>query len=176
MNKIFETKPSVKIIYQSIIINLLFFIIASYMFLLLRGALAQIGFNISIITSYASIVLLIIVLFNVIKACITAYTVHYSLTESSFMYQSGLFNLKTENLELFRVVDISLFRPIHHRIFGLADIVLHTIDRTTPTLVLKGIENYGEIENQLKIYISKKRPNVIESVHTHNDIEINEND
>lgn len=50
--------------------------------------------------------------------------------------ETGLFNLKEEEVLLYRVRDITLARSFIQRIFGVGTISLHSSDKTTPTLDL----------------------------------------
>ncbi|MCQ2749808.1 MAG: PH domain-containing protein [Clostridia bacterium] len=79
------------------------------------------------------------------------------------MTQKGFFSIKRENLELSRIVDISSSESFVERLFGLGTITLRTIDKTDPVIVMRGLENYKELEAKLKEYASKKRPTVIEA-------------
>ena len=99
----------------------------------------------------------------IIKEWLKISTTYFTLYDNSFVTQKGFFSIKRENLELSRIVDISSSESFIERLFGLGTITLRTIDKTDPIIVMSGLENYKDLEAQLKEYASKKRPTVIEA-------------
>ena len=63
--------------------------------------------------------------------------------------ETGLFNLKEEELLLYRVRDLSLSRSLGQRIFGVGTITLHSSDKTTPTLELVNIANPKDVKEKI---------------------------
>ena len=59
--------------------------------------------------------------------------------------ETGLFNLKEEEVLLYRVRDITLTRSFFQRIFGVGTVSLHSSDKTTPTLDLVNISKSKEL-------------------------------
>lgn len=70
----------------------------------------------------------------------------YSLDETRLFRQTGLFNLKEEELLLYRVRDLSLSRSLWQRIFGVGTITVTSSDRTTPSLEIKNIKKSKDIK------------------------------
>lgn len=60
--------------------------------------------------------------------------------------ETGLFNLKEEEVLLSRVRDITLARSFIQRIFGVGTISLHSSDKTTPTLDLVNIARPKDVK------------------------------
>jgi uncharacterized membrane protein YdbT with pleckstrin-like domain len=63
----------------------------------------------------------------------------YELTNKRFKEIKGVLNLRTDQLELWRVKDIALIEPLFLRLFKLASIELHTDDITTPLVLIEAI-------------------------------------
>jgi len=63
----------------------------------------------------------------------------YVLTTQRLNVEEGVFNLKQDVMELYRVKDISIVQPVMLRMFNLGNVVLETSDKTTPRLELKAI-------------------------------------
>ena len=63
--------------------------------------------------------------------------------------ETGLFNLKEEELLLYRVRDLSLSRSLGQRIFGVGTITLHSSDKTTPTLELVNIAHPKDVKEKI---------------------------
>ena len=73
----------------------------------------------------------------------------YSMTEDRFFLETGLFNIKTEEVLLYRVRDISLERRLGQRIFGVGSIKMVSSDKTCPELVIKNIKRPKDVKELL---------------------------
>ena len=167
--KIFSIKPSVKLVYISAFINLGLFIGFSALLLMFKNLLNSI-FNVPNFFGPIATIAFFIAISRVILEYVIVSTTYFTLTEKSFIMQTGFFTIKRENMELFRIVDISSSEPFIYRFLGLGNVTLRTIDKSDPILVMRGLENFLEIEAKLKEHASKKRPTVIESYETNNNI------
>ena len=63
----------------------------------------------------------------------------YTLTVQRLRVQNGILFRRTEDLELYRVKDISVDQPFLQRMTGCGRVVLETSDRTTPHIVLDAV-------------------------------------
>lgn len=81
----------------------------------------------------------------------------YRLTEDKLIVDTGFFNRKEEEIRLYRVLDISLKRPLNQRLWGLGTIHLCTADKTTSELDIKRIKNPREIKEMLSSMIEAER-------------------
>ena len=70
----------------------------------------------------------------------------YSMTEDRFFLETGLFNIRTEEVLLYRVRDISLERKLGQRIFGVGSIRLISSDKSIPELIIKNVKNPKEVK------------------------------
>lgn len=60
--------------------------------------------------------------------------------------ETGLLNLREEEVLLYRIRDLSLSRSLGQRIFRVGSITLHSSDKTTPTLELVNIAHPKEVK------------------------------
>lgn len=60
--------------------------------------------------------------------------------------ETGLFNLKEEEVLLYRVRDLTLIRSFGQRIFRVGTIAIHSSDQTTPTLELVNVARPKEVK------------------------------
>ena len=60
--------------------------------------------------------------------------------------ETGLFNLKEEEVLLYRVRDLTLIRSFGQRIFGVGTIAIHSSDQTTPTLELVNVARPKDVK------------------------------
>lgn len=90
----------------------------------------------------------------------------YELTTERIRLQTGILTRKTEELELYRVQDITLIEPLFERIFGVGSIRVVTGDETTPELTIESIRGAARLREELRKCVEtcreKKRVRVAE--------------
>lgn len=67
-------------------------------------------------------------------------TIRYYLYEEMIVVKKGVFAVQYDSLELYRVKDYRVGKTLIERVFGLMTVTLYTTDISSPTLLLKGIE------------------------------------
>lgn len=65
----------------------------------------------------------------------------YEIYPDHILCISGVLNRTTDNLEIYRIKDVSLYEPLHLRIFGLSKISIVSSDRTKPFLEIDGVRD-----------------------------------
>ncbi|MFX0132605.1 MAG: PH domain-containing protein [Candidatus Hodarchaeota archaeon] len=86
-----------------------------------------------------------IILILILKICwiwLVLKSTKWTLTTERFNYEIGIFSRRIENMELYRIKDITLRKPLFCRIFGCGYVDLITTDKTDPYLT-----NIGAIKN-----------------------------
>lgn len=73
--------------------------------------------------------------------------------------ETGLFNLKEEEVLLYRVRDITLTRSFFQRIFGVGTVSLHSSDKTTPTLDLVNISRSKDVKELIFSKVEQAKAN-----------------
>lgn len=73
----------------------------------------------------------------------------YRLSDDRIFRETGLLNLKEEEVLLYRVRDLELRRSLFQRIFGVGTVCVHSSDKTTPHLDLLNIKNPREVKELL---------------------------
>jgi len=81
----------------------------------------------------------------------------YTLTSERMMLTTGVLNRKTDNLELYRVTDLTLSQSFFQRLVGIGNIHLVSTDRTTPTLDIRGVRQHTHIADTLRDLSEKLR-------------------
>lgn len=81
----------------------------------------------------------------------------YELTTQRLVLRSGVFNRKTEEIELYRVRDSSLDEPLLLRLFGAGNILLFAIDSSAPNFVLRGVRGAAEVRQKLRAAVEATR-------------------
>ena len=70
----------------------------------------------------------------------------YSLSQDRLFYETGLLNLKADEVLLYRVRDLELTMTLGQRIFGVGTVCVHSSDKSIPHLDLKNIKRPREVK------------------------------
>jgi len=81
----------------------------------------------------------------------------YSLTQDKLVIDTGFISRKEDEIRLYRILDISLDRPLSQRIWGLGTIRLNTADKTLPEISIKRIKNARNVKDMLSEMVEKER-------------------
>ncbi len=81
----------------------------------------------------------------------------YTVTTGSIKERRGVLSRITEEVELYRVKDISFAEPLSQRIFGLGTLVLHTSDKTHPIIEIKAISDAEKLRDTLRKIVGEAR-------------------
>lgn len=65
--------------------------------------------------------------------------VHYKVTTRRIMVDRGLFSKRLEQIDNYRLKDYVVERPFGQRLVGTGNLLLHTMDQTTPSIRLEGL-------------------------------------
>lgn len=63
----------------------------------------------------------------------------YRLTTKRVVVESGVLGKRLEQVDLYRVNDYTVVRPIGQRVLGTGNLILRTLDRTSPVVAIVGI-------------------------------------
>jgi uncharacterized membrane protein YdbT with pleckstrin-like domain len=81
----------------------------------------------------------------------------YRITTQRVFTSKGLFSVTEDELELYRVKDSRVERPLLLRLLGLANIVIATSDESTPILRIEGVSNAKQIREELRTAVERER-------------------
>lgn len=83
----------------------------------------------------------------------------YALSEDRLFLETGLLNLKAEEVLLYRVRDLELHMSLGQRIFGVGTVCVHSSDKSIPHLDLKNIRQPREVKELIhqKVEVAKDR-------------------
>jgi uncharacterized membrane protein YdbT with pleckstrin-like domain len=100
---------------------------------------------------------LVIPVFYASYRCILTMCHSYQLTNQRLRESTGILWRETNELELYRVKDISIYQPLMQRLVGRGSIILITSDHSTPRVVLLAIRNPIEVANLLRENVERNR-------------------
>ena len=81
----------------------------------------------------------------------------YSLTQDKLVIDTGFISRKEDEIRLYRILDITLDRPLSQRIWGLGSIRLNTADKSAPEVTIKRIKHAKDVKEMLSDMVEKER-------------------
>jgi uncharacterized membrane protein YdbT with pleckstrin-like domain len=84
-------------------------------------------------------------------------TTVYEVTNQRIKFQSGILNKNLEEIELYRVKDTSLEQPFLLRLVGLGNILIRTMDESTPDETLRAVPGAAALREQMRVAIESVR-------------------
>lgn len=81
----------------------------------------------------------------------------YFLTENRLLTRQGFFNIKEDELELYRIVDKKLSRSFGQRLFGCGTITLFCKDADTPEKDIISVKCPREVSDLIGSFVSQYR-------------------
>lgn len=73
----------------------------------------------------------------------------YAISEDRLFLSTGFFNIKDEEVLLYRIRDINTSRTLWQRIFGVGTVSVVSADKTMPNLVLKNVKRPLQVKELL---------------------------
>jgi uncharacterized membrane protein YdbT with pleckstrin-like domain len=84
-------------------------------------------------------------------------TTIYEVTSQRLKFESGILNKAVEEIELYRVKDTSLEQPFLLRLVGLGNILIRTMDESTPDVMLRAIPDAAALREKMRVAIEAVR-------------------
>ena len=85
----------------------------------------------------------------------------YKLTDEKLLINTGIFSIKEEEIQLYRIMDVTLKCSLLQRIFNVGTIHCCSGDKTTPEFDIKDIKNPSYVKEliskNIEIQRDKKR-------------------
>jgi uncharacterized membrane protein YdbT with pleckstrin-like domain len=83
-------------------------------------------------------------LLNLAYQILRVYCTSYEVDSEELRHYSGVFQRKQEFIELYRIKDYKIEKPLIYRLFGLGNLTIYTSDKTTPIFHLDAIREPEE--------------------------------
>lgn len=81
----------------------------------------------------------------------------YRLTEEKLLIDTGILSIKEEEVQLYRIMDLTLKCSLWQRIFNVGTIHCCSGDKTTPEFEIRDIKNPSEVKELLSKHIEEQR-------------------
>jgi uncharacterized membrane protein YdbT with pleckstrin-like domain len=73
----------------------------------------------------------------------------YEVTTERVRIRQGVFNRRTDSLELYRVKDAAFVQPFVMRLVRIGNVELETSDSTTPLLLIRGVPDADALRERI---------------------------
>jgi len=81
----------------------------------------------------------------------------YTLDNNRLYVKRGLFNSVTDELLLYRILDVRLTRTLGQKMFGVGSITLTSADQSSPSLLIKNIKKSDRTRRLLSNIVERER-------------------
>lgn len=81
----------------------------------------------------------------------------YEITTERIHVTTGILTRRIDDMELYRVKDITVLQPFGLRMMGLSSVVLSTSDRSTPRLVIEAVPNAEKLRDDIRTNVEACR-------------------
>ena len=100
---------------------------------------------------------LVVPVFYAIWRWIVTRCFRYSISDQRIRVTQGVFNKRTDSVELYRVKDVVLLQPFGLRLFGVGNVELRTSDMTTPLLTLNAVPDPAALREKVLLAAEARR-------------------
>jgi len=100
---------------------------------------------------------LVFPLFIMIWKWLVVRNTQYAITTERMRTRHGVLNKRTDDLELYRIRDYYIERPLFLRLFGLGNLVMETSDTSHPQVTINAIPNAEALSNKLRRQVEECR-------------------
>jgi uncharacterized membrane protein YdbT with pleckstrin-like domain len=102
---------------------------------------------------YLALLTLLFVGYQILKI----WCIRYEITTGELRHTHGILRRRHGYIELYRVKDFQVDRPLVYRIFGLGSLIVYTSDKTSPVFRLEAIGRPEEIYTILRERVEQNR-------------------
>ena len=98
----------------------------------------------------AAIALVALVALGLLIKAINLKMTHYEVTPDRIEWSRGILDRRVDNIDMFRVIDLSMRRSLLDCLFGIGTVALITTDKTDPTFTFEKIKNSRRLYDIIK--------------------------
>ncbi|MDR3239746.1 MAG: PH domain-containing protein [Clostridiales bacterium] len=81
----------------------------------------------------------------------------YEVSEDRLILRKGFFKTETDEILIYRIMDLRLVRTLGQKIFGVGTVTLISTDKSNPALELKNIKRPDDVRRFLSKLIEQQR-------------------
>lgn len=81
----------------------------------------------------------------------------YSMDEERLYVERGFFKTTSDEVRLYRIMDVRLTRSLRQKIWGIGDIEVHSSDKTLRDFTIKAVKLPKEVKEMLSQSVERQR-------------------
>ena len=81
----------------------------------------------------------------------------YEVTNDRLVTKKGLFSTETDEILLYRILDIKLIRKFSQKLFGVGTVVLYCADKSHGTIEIKNVKKPDSVRRFLSRIVEQER-------------------
>lgn len=81
----------------------------------------------------------------------------YAMDEERLFIEKGLLKTVSDEVRLYRIMDVSLSRTLFQKMFNVGDINVHSSDKTLHDFTIKSVKNPRDVKEMLSQNVEKQR-------------------
>jgi hypothetical protein len=81
----------------------------------------------------------------------------FKLTKTRLISDVGLFTTNTNEILLYRVLDVELHKTFGQKIFRVGDVILFSVDPSSPNFTIKSVKQPADVKNLLSSLVAAER-------------------
>lgn len=124
--------------------------------ILWEGSPSQVT-NLGVYIVCALLFFLVVPVFYAIWRWIVTRCFRYAVSDQRIRVTQGVFNKRTDSIELYRVKDVVLLQPFGLRLYGLGNVELRTSDMTSPLLTLNAVPDPATLREKILLAAEARR-------------------
>jgi uncharacterized membrane protein YdbT with pleckstrin-like domain len=113
--------------------------------------------NLGVYIVCALLFFLVVPVFYAIWRWIVTRCFRYAVSDQRIRVTQGVFNKRTDSIELYRVKDVVLLQPFGLRLYGLGNVELRTSDMTSPLLTLHAVPDPATLREKILLAAEARR-------------------
>jgi uncharacterized membrane protein YdbT with pleckstrin-like domain len=113
--------------------------------------------NLGVYIVCALLFFLVVPVFYAIWRWIVTRCFRYAVSDQRIRVTQGVFNKRTDSIELYRVKDVVLLQPFGLRLYGLGNVELRTSDMTSPLLTLHAVPDPASLREKILLAAEARR-------------------
>ena len=113
--------------------------------------------NLGVYVACTLLFFLVVPIFYAIWRWIVTRCFRYSVSDQRIRVTQGVFNKRTDSVELYRVKDVVLLQPFGLRMFGVGNVELRTSDMTSPLLTLNAVPDPAALREKILLAAEGRR-------------------
>ena len=83
--------------------------------------------------------------------------IRYRMSEDRLFFETGLFNLRGEEILLYRIRDIRVTISFWQRLTGVGTVTVDSTDKSAPTLAMRNIKHPKEVKELIHKQVEKAK-------------------